>query len=83
MNINLCDLVKAVINSRHGWAVADQFEDTFNGESFEEQNTNALNYIRQTIKDLLESELLEGESENDLQDYADELEDYLATPSEK
>ena len=40
MVIQTVDLVKAFINSHHGWAVADQFQDTFNGEGFEEQNHN-------------------------------------------
>ena len=72
------DLVRAIIYSHHGWAVADQFEDTFGGESFEEQNDNALRYIRETVEQLLRSELLSETAHDELQSYRDDLEDYLA-----
>ena len=72
------DLVKAIINSNHGWAVAGQFEDTFGGEPFEEQNDNALRYIRETLEQLLSSELLADAAHDELQSYRDDLEDYLA-----
>lgn len=76
--IDLCGLVKGLITSAHGWAVADQFEDTFNGESFEEQNGNALVYIRSFIQGLLKSDLLSDDAQEELQDYVDDLEDFLA-----
>ena len=71
------DLVKAVINSEHGWAVAGQFEDTFNGEAFEEQNYNALEYIRRSVESILRSDLLSDNAQDELQEYRDELEDYM------
>jgi uncharacterized membrane protein YukC len=70
-------LVQALINSEHGWAVAGQFEDTFNGKSFEEQNYNALMYIRETLDKLLNSDLLSEDTQDELQTYRDELEDYI------
>ena len=76
--IDLCGLVKGLITSSHGWAVADQFEDTFNGESFDEQNGNALVYIRSFIQGLLKSDLLSDDAQEELQDYVDDLENYLA-----
>lgn len=76
--IDLCGLVKGLITSAHGWAVADQFENTFNGESFEEQNSNALVYIRSFIQGLLKSDLLSDDAQEELQDYVDDLEDFLA-----
>jgi hypothetical protein len=80
--IDLCGLVKSLITSSHGWAVADQFEDTFNGESFEKQNGNALVYIRGNVRGIIKSDLLNDSAQEDLQDYLDELEDFLAKPSE-
>ena len=72
------DLVKAVVNSEHGWAVADQFLSTFNGEVFEEQNYNALMYIRESVRDVLSSDLLSENAHDELQTYSDNLEDYIA-----
>ena len=71
------DLVKAVVNSKHGWAVAEQFEATFNGESFEEQNHNALRYIQMVIRDILNKDVLSDVSFLELKEYHDELEDYM------
>ena len=79
--IDLCGLVKSLINSSQGWAVADQFEDTFNGEAFEEQNGNALRYIRSCVQGLIKSDLLNDDAREELQDYLDELEDYLVKSS--
>jgi hypothetical protein len=78
------DLVKAVINAEHGWAVAGQFEDTFDGnESFKDQNHNALAYIQETITDLLESDLLSEDAQDELQEYADKLEAYMEGDNEE
>ena len=71
------DLVKAIINSKHGWAVADQFEATFNDEAFEEQNYNALEYIRESVESILRSNLLSDDAQDELQTYRDDLEDYM------
>lgn len=71
------DLVKAVVNSEHGWAVADQFEATFNGESFEEQNHNALRYIKGVVEDILYSKILNGDAHDELHTYKENLEDYM------
>jgi len=75
--ITTLDLVAAYINSKHGWAVAEQFESTFQGEDFAEQNFNALMYIKQCVDDILKSELLGEFAEEELQDYKDGLEDYI------
>ena len=74
----LDQVVKALINSEHGWAVADQFEATFNGEPFEEQNSNALHYI----KNILRYDIMQNNSFNEiaidrLQSYYFNLEKYL------
>jgi hypothetical protein len=79
--INTTQLVKALINSQHGWAVADQFEDTFEGnnlmDDFERQNINALNYIKYTIEELMEGDVLSDESFDELASYHKVLANYL------
>jgi len=77
MYVQTVDLVKAFINSNHGWAVADQFQDTFNGGDFEDQNTNALDYIRNSVDALINSELLSDEVADELQVYLDRLEGFM------
>jgi hypothetical protein len=72
------DLVKAVINLHHGWAVADQFEATFEGQSFEEQNINALRYIRGVVEDILHSKILSEDAHDEVHVYGENLGDYLA-----
>ena len=72
------DLVKAVVNSEHGWAVADQFEATFEGASFEDQNINALRYIRGVIEDILHSKILNEDAHDELHVYGENLGDYLS-----
>ena len=79
MRNNLGELVKAVVAAEHGWAVADQFEASFNGESFEKQNYNALRYISGVVRSLLSSNLLEEEAHDTLQTYLDDLEDYMVS----
>ena len=39
--MNVKEIIGAVIESKHGWAVAEQFVSTWDGEDFEKQNTNA------------------------------------------
>jgi len=75
--INTTQLVKAFINSHHGWAVADQFEATFDGEEFEKQNFNALTYIEQAVRDIFNSGILNVEANDELEDYLAELRNYL------
>jgi hypothetical protein len=72
------DLVKAVVNLHHGWAVADQFEVTFNGdEPFEEQNSNALRYIKGVVEDILHSKILSEDAHDELHTYTENLDDYM------
>ena len=73
-------IVSALINSSHGWAVREQFEDTcYGGEDIEDQNPNALELVSATIKELLESELLADSYELDeLRTYRARVEEHLA-----
>jgi len=70
-------LVEGYIQKKHGWAVAEQFLNTYNGESFEEQNYNALMYIRESVRDILRSDILSENAHDELQTYCDDLEDYM------
>ena len=74
--VNTTELVKAFINSLHGWAVADQFEDTFDPDGytdFSAQNSNALKYIKDTVHSLINSDVLSEDSIEELQSYYDQL----------
>lgn len=77
-DINLCSLVRSFINSYHGWAVADQFEDTFTGEPFEIQNGNALRYIKDCVQSILNDRLLSDDAQEELSEYLVNLSDYLS-----
>ena len=78
--ITTCDVVSAFISKHHGWAVAEQFIDTFeNNQSFEDQNLNALEYIRETINDLIESCCFTNNVNTELDYYLEELKDYLTS----
>ena len=70
-------LVEGYIQKKHGWAVAEQFLSTFNGERFDNQNYNALMYIREAVRDVLSSDILSESAQDELQSYSDELEDYI------
>ncbi len=73
MRISTEDLVRSYINSQRGWAVADQFSDSFNGEPFEEQNYNALLYIREIIMDLVDGDVLSDDALSALEFYYKDL----------
>ena len=70
-------IVSSFIKTKHGWAVAEQFEATFNGEEFEKQNINALTYIEQSVRDVFNSNILNIEANDELEDYLVELKNYL------
>ena len=78
--ISTTELVKALIDSHHGWAVADQFEDTFDPSGygdFSKQNYNALRYIHETVDGLIKSGLLSQNVTDELQEYHDRLKAYF------
>lgn len=77
--ITTSEVVKAFINSHHGWAVAEQFEDSFNNGDFEKQNTNALEYIAEAVEDLIESNCLSGDCNTELENYLEDLNGFLKT----
>ena len=76
--MNISGLVKSVIEAEHGRAIAEQFEKTFNNEEkFEEANFNALRYIRNIVEEILRSRILNDYVQDELQEYRDDLEDYM------
>ena len=77
-DVSVIKIVKSYIGAHRGWAVAEQFEDSYNGEPFEEQNGNALLMIRDIVRTLANSDVFAEKAVDDLKDYLDELERYLA-----
>jgi hypothetical protein len=80
--MTILEIATAVVKAEHGWAVAEQFEATFEGESFEEQNVNALIRIKQIISELFDSKALSVEASDELEDYLTGLKSYLKGYSE-
>jgi hypothetical protein len=72
-------IISGVIESQHGWAVREQFVDTWNGEDFENKNYNALTYIKYTVKDLINSGIFNDDTEAELVGYLLGLEEYLVS----
>ena len=75
--MNIKEIIGAVIESKHGWAVGEQFVSTWDGEDFEKQNTNALIYIEKTIKSLIGEDIFSEDTEAELVGYLLGLEEYL------
>jgi hypothetical protein len=77
------EVVTAILNYEHSFAVADQFRFTFSGEQqFHEQDLSALKYIAGILQELIEdSDVLSDSAVDDLQSYLDELGIYLAKNS--
>jgi len=74
------DIVKAFINSKHGWAVADQFESIFEDcseDNLAKQNLNALRYIKESLTSLIRSEILNEDATDELASLAGELVGYF------
>lgn len=70
-------LTESYIRQRHGWAVAEQFMDTFEGQSFDEQNSVALNHIGECVADIINADILNEPAKDELQTYLDSLKDYI------
>ncbi len=75
--MNTQDIISAIIRSEHGWAVAEQFEVTWDNrsvESIEQQNSNAMDYIMDTVNDLINySEVFNEDTIDELQQYVDNI----------
>lgn len=76
--MHVFDVVSKYIYAEHGWAVAGQFDDTCSDTStFEEQNSNALWRIRDTVKEFVFQGPFDEDSTDELKEYYDELCEYL------
>ena len=75
--MTILEIATAIVKAEHGWAVAEQFEATFEGEPFEEQNVNALIWIERIISELFDSKALSVEASDELEDYLIGLKSYL------
>jgi len=75
--MNIQEVVESIIRSEHGWAVAEQFEVTWDNrsaDSVEQQNSNAMGYIMSTINDLIKyNEVFNDDTIDELQQYVDEI----------
>ena len=71
-------IITTIINGEHGWSVSDQFERSFDGEAFEEQNMNALGYIKNCLRyDVIKSGVFNDEAMDEINEYYDKLVKYL------
>ena len=76
--MELTNLISGYINSKHGWAVAEQFESTFcRFQDFEQQNRNALMFIHASINEVMNTSFFNDDTYDELQSYIDDLTDYL------
>lgn len=74
------NVVEAIINKEHGWAVAEQFESTWHDrseENFSEQNSNALDYILHTVRGILRSDIFSQDAAEEIKSYKEDLEEYI------
>lgn len=75
------NIVESIIKNDHCWAVAEQFTSTWydrSEQNFCEQNSNALDSILSTIKDLLRSDVFSPDSINEIESYKESLEEYMS-----
>ena len=76
--MHVFDVVSKVIYATHGWAVAEQFDDTAgNPRALKDQNLNALEYIKETVKELVYDGPFDEESTEELKEYLEDLEEFL------
>ena len=68
------DLLHLIIRGNHGDAVTQQFDDTWNGsETVEDQNPTAMEYIKETMQDLLDGEFFSDSVNEDIKQYLDKI----------
>lgn len=79
----LDELLSAVINGQHGWAVGEQFEETWNGQSAEDQNPNAMELIINTLEDMVNGELLSDWAQRDTLTYLNRIKEEMSGQDEE
>jgi len=75
--MTLQELTSAVITAHFGCKVAKQFNDSYETGSFKPQNFDDLERIKSTVKELLDSDLLDKLEIDDLVSYFEDLKNYL------
>jgi len=75
--MDLTQIITAVLSKEYGWAVAEQFEAISESESCEEQNSNALDYIRTKLGDLRQSDCFNEEAIERIDEYYNLIDEYL------
>lgn len=81
MSIDVRYVAESVINNKHGWSVAEQFVDTYDGgQSLDQQSYRALEMVAAELKELVRSEVLaEGYELEELKRYLARVEQHLDT----
>jgi len=67
------DLLHLIIRGNYGSAVSEQFTDTWNGEDVEEQNPTAMEYIKETMQDLIAGEFFSDSVNENIKEYLERL----------
>jgi guanylate kinase len=67
------DLLHLIIRGNHGSAVSEQFSDTWNGDDVEEQNPTAMEYIKETMHDLIAGEFFSDSVNENIKEYLNRL----------
>ena len=67
--ITIQKMVSAFIGAKYGSSAAVQFEATFDGEEFEEQNMDVLAQIEEVIYQTINSDIFTVEAIDELEDY--------------
>lgn len=85
--MHIIDIANAVIYKNHGWAVAEQFDDTiynYSRKNLQNQNLNALSYILDELQDLCDKsdKTFTDDALEDLEDYMESLEEFLNNSDE-
>ena len=84
--MHVFEVVSKVIYAQHGWAVAEQFDETSaerDTETFDAQNFNALRLIRDTVKELVQFGPFSGPATDELAEYLEDLVQYMDVDSQQ
>lgn len=82
MHVDHVHVIKAFVNQHHGWAVADQFEKSWESSDFDSQNLNALHFIQLCLTALLDSRVFTPSVQEELIEYLEDLRIWLETPKQ-
>jgi len=75
------EIISSIIDSEHGWSVAEQFIDTIydrSEDNLSRQNLNALYYIKTSVEGLIESSVFNQHVEEEMIDYVRDLKEFIS-----